>query len=145
MPSTGYNPVTLIVPDHRLPLLCFHFFHLRLLSKCSHQPHNFFGYKNHNSQLKCTRLSSFLAPLILLRRSLYCVFPANDHSYYLVPAELAAQFQDFADFVKMPRPPLSSLKMSIPWEKVTFECFSSWSRGCKVHICVSTSWRAFSV
>ena len=45
----------------------------------------------------------------------------------------------------MPRPPLSSLKMSIPWEKVTFECFSSWSRGCKVHICVSTSWRAFSV
>ena len=45
----------------------------------------------------------------------------------------------------MPRPPLSSLKMSIPWEKVTFECFSSWSRGCKVHICVSTSWKAFSV
>ena len=45
----------------------------------------------------------------------------------------------------MPRPPLSSLKMSIPWEKVTFECFSSWSRGCKVHICVSTSWKVFSV
>ena len=45
----------------------------------------------------------------------------------------------------MPRPPLSSLKMSIPWEKVTFECFSSWSRGCKVHICVSTSCKAFSV